>query len=243
MVRRPIGYLLVTACLAMLLSACGAPQPRPADVRPTVADGQGPPPEWALEDGRELPLDTGQSRIALRVYRGGRLARMGHNHVLEVTDLRGRLKRLQGGGGLAKLVFGVEGIAVDDRAARARAGDDFAQQPDAAAIAGTRRNMLGAKVLDAANWPEVRIVARVDDLAAAAPVAEVYVSVRGVVYGYQTPVSVELRGTQARVSGALTVRQSDFGIQPFAVLGGALLVRDQVEADFVIVGRISDGPM
>lgn len=160
-----------------------------------------------------------------------------------MTDLSGSLKQLDGGGGLAELAFGVDGILVDDNAARARAGDDFAQQPDANAIAGTRRNMLGEKVLDAASWPEVLILARIGNLAALAPMTEVYVSVRGASHGYETPVRVELRDEEVRVSGTLTVRQSDFGIQPFSVLGGALLVRDEIQVDFLIVGQKPGGAM
>jgi hypothetical protein len=239
-----VGYVVLSACLAvLLLSACSAPEPHTSDARSVVTGEQDPPPRWALEKGRAMPLDTGQSRIVIRVYRGGRLAHLGHNHVLEPSDLRGSLKQLEAGGGLAELAFGVAGIVVDDAAARMRAGDDFVQQPDVGAVAGTRRNMLGEKVLDAADWPEVRVLARIENLAAPAPVTEVYVSVRGINRSYKTPVKVEVRDAEARISGTLTVRQSDFGIQPFSVLGGALQVRDEIQADFVIVGHKSGGAM
>jgi len=239
----PAGRLVSAACLAVLLSACGVPEQRPAGARTAVSGEQGPSQRWALENGRVMPLDTGQSRIVLRVYRGGRLAKLGHNHVLEVTDLHGSLRQLDSGGGLADLAFGVEGIMVDDARARESAGDEFAQQPGPGAVAGTRRNMLGDKVLDAARWPEVRILARIGNLAEPEPVAEVYVSVRGVSHRYVTPVSVEMRDSETRVSGTLTVRQSDFGIQPFSVLGGALLVRDEIQAEFAIVGHKSGDAM
>ena len=235
--------LVLTACLAMLLSACGVPEQRPSGVHAGPDRQPGAPEQWALEDGRLMPLDRDQSRLLIYVYRGGRLARLGHNHVLEVTGLRGRLKHLESGGGLAELAFGVDTIVVDGQEARAQAGKDFAQQPDEAAIAGTRQNMRGERVMDAENWPEVRIQARVGNLSAPAPVAEVYVNVRGVSRRYEIPVETEMREAEARVSGSLTVRQSDFGIQSFSVLGGALLVRDEIQANFLVVGRKSGTTM
>ncbi len=38
-------------------------------------------------------------------------------------------------------------------------------------------------------------------------------------------------------NGAFTVKQSDFGIKPFAVFGGALSVKDELELKFAISAR------
>jgi polyisoprenoid-binding protein YceI len=132
---------------------------------------------------------------------------------------------------------------VDDPTGRAQAGPDFAKQPEPDAVAGTRRNMLGDGVLDASDWPEVQISARVGDLDATASTARVFIRVRGVSNGYETPVQIESGAGEVRVSGSLTLRQRDFGITPFAVLGGALRVQDAIRADFVVVGRKSGDAM
>lgn len=235
--------LVVAVCVVALFSACGAPEMRPPKTDTAHAVGPVPPPEWALEKGQLVPMNTRRSRIVIRVYRGGRLAHLGHNHVLEVRGMQGDLKQLDNGGGLAKLTIPVDEIVVDDAAARTRAGADFASQPKASAIAGTRSNLLGEKVLDAVNWPVVKLIARVADLQAADAVAQLYLNVRGVSRLYQVPVKGVSEDGGFGVSGILKLRQSDFGITPFAVLGGALRVQDEIEAEFLIVGRNSDAAL
>jgi hypothetical protein len=39
------------------------------------------------------------------------------------------------------------------------------------------------------------------------------------------------------VNGRVTLEQSNFGIVPFSILGGALQVQDRVDVRFVIHGR------
>ena len=174
----------------------------------------------------------------MRVYRAGRLARLGHNHVIEATGLDGRLWRPDDGGAVADLRLPVDRLRVDDAAARRAAGDDFTTLPDAAAIEGTRRNLLGPQVLDARTWPEIRVLARIEDLRAARPQARIHLSLRGLGRRYRIPVTIARNGETIAVSGGVVLRQSDLGITPFAALGGALRVRDEIDVDFRIIGRL-----
>ncbi len=224
--------------VGLLLVGCSG---RPDVPGGAVLSGDPVPQGWLAEAAEVVPLDRNRSRIAVRVYRAGRLARLGHNHLVEVTELDGELRALPSGGGVARLVFRPDRLRVDDPAARARAGEAFAQMPDTAAIEGTRSNMLGPQVLDAAGWPQVRVLARIDDLGAAQPQAEVHLSLRGVGRRYRLPVTVERTTGAVSVSGSLKMKQSDFGVVPFSVMGGALQVRDVLEIDFRVAGRIS-GP-
>ena len=221
---------LFLAVLLVALASCAVP---PETVEPQA---DAPPLDWLTAPGESVPLDTAASRIDIRVYRAGRLASLGHNHAIEVTGLEGRLWRLGDGGGLADLRIRPDRLRVDDAAARARAGPAFEQMPDARAIAGTRRNMLGEQVLDAANWPEIRVLARVPTLAVGSTNAEVYFSLRGNGRLMTVPVRIEQDTRRLRVSGNVSLQQSAFGITPFSVFGGALAVRDTVELEFVIGG-------
>jgi hypothetical protein len=234
--RRGLGVaVLVFGALALLGGCALPPSPEPE------IHGEPAPRAWLAEPGEPLALDAGRSRISLRVYRAGRLARLGHNHVVEASAPAGEFRRLADGGGLAQLRIDPRRLRVDDPAARARYGEAFAQMPDAEAVAGTRQNMLGPAVLDAAAWPQITVLARIDDLAAARPVAELHLTLRGVGRRYRVPVSVRVEQGVFEVRGALSLRQSDFGIAPFAVLGGALKVRDAVDVDFVLVGGKTAG--
>lgn len=233
----PVMVLAVT----MLCAGCG-PQASRVDAEPAQFDERAVQAWWDAP-GTFFLLDAGQSAITVRVYRAGRLAHLGHNHVIEVLGLRGTLKRLASGEGVADLRFRPDLMQVDDPVARARAGEAFAAMPDAAAIAGTRRNLLGTEVLDAQAWPEVRVLGRVDALSAGSAITDLHFSVRGFGRRYQVPVSIDVADDAVTLSGRLLVRQSDLGIRPFAVLGGALQVRDEIELDFRVVGRNSSAAL
>ena len=227
----------------LVLAACAGPkgpgEPPAAAARATAEQVE----QWLAAPGESAPMLASRSRIEVQVYRDGRLAHLGHNHVLEVVGLQGRLRRLATGAGVAQLVFRPERMRVDDAAARARAGEAFAQTPDPAAVTATRDNLLGERVLDAVNWPEVTLVARVANLAAPESAADLVVSLRGVSRRYKLPVSIQTDDDATRVAGRLRLSQSDFGITPFSVLGGALTVRDAVDVDFLIVAGNSGRSM
>ena len=222
---------LFVIALAVSLAACALP---PKVVEPQAVDAF--PADWLTAPGESVVLNADASRIDIRVYRAGRLASLGHDHAIEVTGLTGELRRFADGA-VADLRFRPDALRVDDPAARARAGEGFEQAPDERAIAGTRRNMLGEKVLDAENWPEIRVLAKIPSLDAGAAKARVYFSLRGNGRLMQVPVRIENRNDAIRVHGRLDLQQSAFGIEPFSVFGGALAVRDTVEIEFVIAGE------
>ena len=231
MVESMLRQLFMIA-LAVSLAACALP---PKTVEPQAVDAF--PADWLTAPGESVALNADASRIDIRVYRAGRLANLGHNHAIEVTGLTGELRRLNSDAAVADLRFRPDALRVDDPGARARAGEGFEQPPDERAIAGTRRNMLGEKVLDAENWPEIRVLARIPSLDTGDAEAQIYFSLRGNGRLMQVPVRIENRNDAIRVHGRLDLQQSAFGIEPFSVFGGALAVRDTVEIEFVIAGE------
>ena len=67
----------------------------------------------------------------------------------------------------------------------------------------------------------------------------VRINLHGVTRDVETPAQIqELPGGAVLVSGRLEIRQSDFGIVPYSVLGGALQVQDRLDLRF----RIHAGP-
>lgn len=217
------------------ITACAVPPRTPAP--PAEAPPASPVGDWRAAPGTDYALDSMLSHIAIRAYRAGRLAALGHNHVIEVADLHGALRRLNDGSGLADLHFAVDQLRVDTPEARVRAGDGFATVPGERAVIGTRRNMLSPDVLDAEQHPTVEIVARVPTLVAGTTNAVVTVKLRGASRSFTVPVTVAREGDRIAVSGSLSARQSAWGMSPFSALAGALRVRDALDIDFTIVGR------
>jgi polyisoprenoid-binding protein YceI len=62
----------------------------------------------------------------------------------------------------------------------------------------------------------------------------VTVTVHGVEHTVQAPVQVETRGASVAATGHIALKQTDFGMTPLSVLGGAIQVKDEVNVRFVI---------
>ncbi len=231
--------VLLLSTLVWCLSGCVGPSTTGRIAAPDAGSIDRLATDWLAMPGRPIKLDAQHSWLQVQVYRGGRLARFGHNHLLEVRDLSGELRRLDSGAGVARLRFRPQHMRVDDPAARARAGDEFAKIPGAKAIAATRRNLLGPQVLDAAAWPTVTLLARVDALTAGSAISELWIGLRGVNRRYQVPITIQRLEDQIRITGSLALDQSDFGIVPFSAMAGALQVKDRMLVEFQVAGHNS----
>src|SRR3546814_5733534 len=89
---------------------------------------------------------------------------------------------------------------------------------------GTQKNML--KSLDAERDPDV--VIRSVKLAGEWPmlVADVAITLHGVTRIQSIVMAAVRDGDSIKTDGRFALRQSDFGIAPFSILGGALAVDD-----------------
>jgi polyisoprenoid-binding protein YceI len=96
--------------------------------------------------------------------------------------------------------------------------------------------MLRAEVLDAERYPE--IVVRAESAAGTWQQAVVHAQVRlkDMRREMDVPVTLQLAGNTVTATGALQIRQTDFGITPFSVAGGAVQVADVVDVRFEITG-------
>jgi len=175
-----------------------------------------------------LSIDSGASLIAITVRRGGPLARLGHDHVVAARTVEGRVDPAAN---RASLRFRLDALTVDEAPLRQQAGLDT--QPSADAIAGTRRNML-TRVLDAERFPWVDVAIERPAVGGALATS---VTLHGVTRRYQVPATVVAEGGTVRASGSMSLRQTDFGLVPFSVLGGAMAVQDVLELRFDIVAR------
>ncbi|TWI67644.1 YceI-like domain-containing protein [Pseudoduganella lurida] len=164
--------------------------------------------------------------VAVTVRRGGALARLGHDHVVAARRIAGYADPRQG---RAVLRFRLDEMTVDEAGLRQEAG--LAKQPSADAIAGTRENML-TKVLDAARFPFVEI--RAQRLAGDTAHLQTDITLHGVTRRYLVPSVLATAPAGLVARGTLVLKQTDFGITPFSVLGGAMAVQDDMEIRFVI---------
>lgn len=225
--RKPLAAFV----LAALLSAC-APQPaRP----PTVA---GAPPETFPEQFyvqailRHQPvfrIDPARSLVVIEARRGGSLARIGHDHVVASHDVQGYVAPEFG---RSDLYVELGRLVVDEEPLRAHAGFDTHPSPED--IDGTRKNML--KMLQAERYPYALVgVTRAGK--AGDSQTNVSLMLHGMKRDYEVPLQIDNTAEEIKVTGRLVVNQTDFGIVPLSILGGALQVQDEVRMRFDIRAR------
>ncbi|MGK5005819.1 YceI family protein [Janthinobacterium sp. LB2P70] len=219
-------FLLACAALASCTPLPPAPAPASAPATPAAM----PAPAWQRQGVQLLHIAPDESLLTITVRRGGALARLGHDHVVASRSLQGIVAPALG---RAQFRFRLDEMSVDEESLRQAAG--LTTTPSADAIAGTRHNML-VRVLEAERYPWVSIEAR---RTGNKEVFDADITLHGVTRTVQLPVRIEQAadGRRLHASGSLLLKQSDFGIVPFAVLGGAMAVQDQMELAFRITAR------
>jgi len=191
-------------------------------------------------EGRVFWIDDEASDIRFYLWRGGPLAAKGHNHVMVVRHLEGAVflpKDMLSDSARFNMVFGAEDIEVDPASVRKRLGGTFSTHISEQGNEGTRRHMLGKKVLNAARFPFIglrghRVYGELPKLA-----LDTLVTIHGISHHCLIPVTAEMNQNRLRVRGAFAIRQTDFGITPFSALAGALFVLDPIMIEFDITGQ------
>ncbi|MBB3178480.1 YceI family protein [Variovorax sp. Sphag1AA] len=226
--------------LAVALAACGtAPAPQVAQQAALARAPPGFPAdvyERAAAQGavvyRVSPPDA---LVVITVRRGGSLARFGHDHVIASRSLQGFVAPAQG---RADLFMPLDDLSVDEPALRTEAGLDT--QPTASDIEGTRTNMQD-KVLRVQEFPYALVQVR--DVDAKDPAsASVSITLLGTTRTSTVPLTLVRTQDALRVIGSMELKQSDFGITPFSLLGGALQVEDAFRVRFDIRAHAPASP-
>jgi polyisoprenoid-binding protein YceI len=184
---------------------------------------------------RTLQVDPERTVVTVFVRRAGPLARLGHDHVITSADEAGsvRLGNTPADSSF-ELTLPVDRLQVDLPAARAAAGLEFAAPVPDDARAGTRHNMLRAEVLDGQHFPAITLRSSAASGAWPQPIVRVAVTLKGVEREQEIPVVVERDADGLTARGELRLNQTDFGITPFSVAGGAIRVADTLEIRFEI---------
>lgn len=238
-----------------LLSGCPVRPPPPA-AQPAVpaAPPQAPAEPPAPHLGRPYEIVPQESLLTILVFRGGTLGNAGHNHVIGSHSLSGTIYVPRELTGVSfEVQVPLAALTVDEASLRAaQMSPDFPPQVPETAKEGTRRNMLGSALLNAADYPQIILrslaVAPAADgagangaAAAGAPTGLVQVRVQTEVRAAQrilsVPVRYERSDSTVIASGELPVRQSSLGLTPFSAMLGALQVQDEMQLRFRIVAR------
>ena len=219
--------------LSLLLAACPRPV-RPPAPAPTVP----PTPSADTRGATVYQVEPGSSQLAILVYRGGKLSRLGHNHVMTSQDVTGRVwvhPEFPRSG--FELAFPVAKLVVDDAEARRADGSDFPPDIPQSDKDGTRKNMLKPEVLDGEHYPEVKLRSAKVGGTLEAPQVTAHITIKETSRDVEVPVKIEVAGAKLTATGEFDILQTEFGMKPFSVALGALEVQDKLHIKFKVVAE------
>lgn len=204
------GAVVASAAAAVLV--CGATTPAFAQAPAGIA------------------VDVATSRVYILVGKSGLV---GHVHAVEGRLVSGQVTlgaREQAG----TLVFDMRSFLADTPAARKMLG--LEGQVDDSTQKQTNANMLGPDVLDVARHPTARFDIRsaLPSVQARPGGSQAY-DLIGLftLHGAQRPLTitaeVEDRGAALRLRGGFAIKQTDFGMKPYAKFGGMVGVADELK--------------
>lgn len=173
----------------------------------------------AADTSSARSIDTERSVLTVRVYKAGMFSAFGHDHEIRAPIQKGAFDEDK-----ATVDF-----IVDSRTLRVR--DSGLSDKDRAEIQAT---MLGPKVLDSDQFPEIRFrsteVTRVSE-------ARWIVHGDLALHGKTRPVQIDVERQAGRYRGSARLRQKEFGITPVTAAGGTVKVKDEVRVEFEVVGK------
>jgi len=175
-------------------------------------------------------IDAKVSRLTVKVTASGLLSALGHNPVVAVRGFSGEVACVPD-------TFADASLRFEARADTLTVQDGI-NEKDRREIEGTMKT----DVLETDKYPEIAFASTsivVNPPASGQLRARVSgrLSLHGTTRELTIPVGVSVMGTMLRANGEFVIRQTDFGMTPVSVAGGALKVKDDLQCAFDIVAR------
>ncbi|HLF30383.1 MAG TPA: YceI family protein [Xanthomonadales bacterium] len=174
-------------------------------------------------------VDSENSQAEILVRRGGKLARFGHDHVIAAREMQGMLLRPDGEpqNSRADVRLDLTTLIVDEPELRQKYGLDT--QPTPTDISKTAGN-LQSKVLETDVWKQVHLHIKGKSESPAGLQASLTISLHGASSSFPVIIHLETPNEgRLLAQGEFKLLQSDFDIEPFSILGGALRVEGEVQ--------------
>jgi len=175
-------------------------------------------------------IDAGISRFTVRAVANGLLSSLGHNPTVAIRDFEGQAK------------FSPDALEESQLTLRIRAASlavtDNMSDKDRRELERT----MHEEVLEDARYPEI-IFESTQVSTSKAGDGQYFVNLvgtltlHGVSRDQALTAQIALIGDLLRAHGEFTTRQSDYGIRPVTVAGGALKLKDELKCSFDIVAR------
>jgi polyisoprenoid-binding protein YceI len=182
--------------------------------------------------GDAYSIDPQQSKLEIHVSKEGAFKVFGHDHLISAQQVSGQAqfdpqKIAQSS---VRLGISTKSITVIDP------GESEKDRHEVQAT------MEGEKVLDVSKFPEITFTSNGVSAAKKTPDGwELTLAGKLSLHGVEKPVSFPLHihtdASELRGQGELSILQTDYGITPVKVGGGAVKVKDKLKITFNLVAR------
>jgi len=174
-------------------------------------------------------VDAAQSSVVVHVGRSGLFSFAGHTHTVVAPALQGRVFAVEGdlSRSTVRLSFDTARLTVLER------GEPAGDAPKVQAA------MLGPKVLDAGRFPAITFESTAVAGTQSSPGAYQLtvrgsLTLHGVTRPITLPLAVEVGADGLKATGRMTIRQTDYGIDPVSV-AGVVKVKNELALEYTIV--------
>jgi hypothetical protein len=111
---------------------------------------------------------------------------------------------------------------------------------DAASVDGTRAHMLGEKLLNALQFPSIRLTSGPLRPDGDHWLVTLNIAVREHVSAVDVPVTLNLTPAELEANGEFDLTHAQLGLTPYSVGHGALRVAETIHVRFHVVARYMD---
>ena len=125
---------------------------------------------------------------------------------------------------------------VDDPKHRKEEGAEFSSKLSNFDIRETKKNMLGKAILHANKFPEITIESIEVSGSHSVVQSKARITIRGVSNIVKIPGIIKIDGNRLRGTSQVSIRQTDFGIEPFSLLFGTIKVMDELLIKIDVTG-------
>jgi polyisoprenoid-binding protein YceI len=162
-------------------------------------------------------IDGAHSSITVKVEKSGLFSAFAHNHTIQAPLASGRMDTQKR---TVSLTFQAKDMKVIDEGVK---------ESERAEIEQT---MKSEKVLDAQKFPEIRFAST-----SITPQDGGRYQVKGdlTLHGATDAIEFPIAESNGRYTGSVKLKQTEFGIAPVSIAGGAVKVKDVIEIVFEIV--------
>jgi polyisoprenoid-binding protein YceI len=175
-------------------------------------------------------IDTRTSRFTVRAFATGMLSAMGHSPTIGIRDFSG------------EMTFDPEQIKASDFQLSIKSSSLSVQDDISDKDRREMERLMNEQVLEVSQFPLIRYeapgisVTKMGDTLFSAKL-DGRLTFHGVSRNESVTARVALTGLMFRASGEFSLSQSNYGIKPVSVAGGALKLKDELKFSFEIVAR------